>query len=153
MNFNLIDAEWIPVRRKDGTRQIITPWQITSDYESNPVVSVDTPRPDFNGAMIQFFIGLVQTAMPPKDDREWRNWLVKPPANEELKTNLAKVSHAFNFDGDGPRFMQDFDLKTGESIQIDKLLMEMPGENTIKNNTDHFLKRDTVTNMCTLVIG
>lgn len=148
MNFNLIDAEWIPVRRKDGTRQIIAPWQVTSNYESNPIVAVDAPRPDFNGAMIQFFIGLVQTTMPPKDDREWRNWLVKPPSNEELKTKLAKVSHAFDFDGGGPRFMQDFDLKTGESIQIDKLLMEMPGENTIKNNTDHFLKRDTVTKMC-----
>lgn len=148
MSFNLIDIQWIPVRRKDGTRQIIAPWHITSDYESNPIVAIDAPRPDFNGALIQFFIGLVQTTMAPKNDKEWRNGLIIPLSMDELKINFSKVANAFNIDGDGPRFMQDFELKNGENIQIDKLLMEMPGEKTIKDNTDHFLKRDTVTKMC-----
>ena len=150
MTFNLIDDRWIPVRRLDGTRQIIAPWQVTDNLDSNPIISLDASRPDFNGALIQFLIGLVQTTMAPKRDKEWRNGLTKPPGTDELKTAFAGVSHAFNLDGDRPRFMQDLELEEGDGayIQIDKLLMEMPGENTIKNNTDHFLKRDTVKRMC-----
>ena len=148
MTFNLINDKWIPVRRLDGTREIITPWQVTDNIGSNPIVSLDANRPDFNGALIQFLIGLVQTTMAPKKDRNWRNGFNKPPEADELKTAFANVSHAFNFDGDSPRFMQDFKLKEGVDSQIDKLLVEMPGESTIEDNKDHFLKRETVTKMC-----
>ena len=44
--------------------------------------------------------------------------------------------------------MQDYELREGDDLQIDKILVEMPGENTIKNNRDHFLKRDIVNRMC-----
>ena len=46
--------------------------------------------------------------------------------------------------------MQDRDLtkKDGEPNTIDHLLMEMPGDQTLDKNTDHFLKRDTVRNIC-----
>lgn len=148
MVFNVINDKWIPVQRKDGTRQIIAPWQITEGLESNPITTLDANRPDFNGGLVQFLIGLIQTVMPPKNNKEWRNGLMKPPGSKILKETFAEVSHAFNLNGDGARFMQDYELREGEKKQIDQLLMEMPGDNTIKKNTDHFLKRDTVQKMC-----
>jgi len=148
MTFNLINDKWIPVRRLDGTREIITPWQVTDNIGSNPIVGLDTNRPDFNGALIQFLIGLVQTTMAPKKDKGWRTGFNKPPVVDELKTTFANVSHAFNFDGDSPRFMQDFDLDKGKTNLIDKLLVEIPGDETIKDNKDHFIKRDSVKRMC-----
>lgn len=150
--FNLINDKWIPVRRLDGAQEIIAPWQITENIDSNPIVALDANRPDFNGALIQFLIGLVQTTMAPKKERGWRTGFNKPPEEGELKIAFAKVSHAFNLNGDGPRFMQDFDLDDGNEWGIDTLLSGMPGydpsSNPIKNNTDHFLKRDTVKRMC-----
>lgn len=46
--------------------------------------------------------------------------------------------------------MQDFDLRAadGDAVNISSLLIESPGENTIKNNSDHFIKRDHVRLMC-----
>ncbi len=148
MVFNLIDKKWIPVKRLDGTPDRIAPWQITDDIDSNPIVNLDANRPDFNGVLIQFLIGLVQTTMAPKRDKNWRNGFAKPPEADELKTAFAKVADAFNLDGDGPRFMQDFDLDEGKNNQIDKLLVEIPGDETIKDNADHFIKRNSVSKMC-----
>ncbi|MCG7850859.1 MAG: type I-E CRISPR-associated protein Cse1/CasA, partial [ANME-2 cluster archaeon] len=144
----MINEKWIPVRRADGKREIIAPWQVTDYIGSNPIVSLDANRPDFNGALIQFLIGLVQTTMAPKKDRNWRAGFVEPPKTDELKTAFAKVSHAFNLDGDGPRFMQDLEPGEWKSNEIDKLLVEIPGDETIKDNADHFIKRDSVKRMC-----
>lgn len=153
MTFNLIHDEWIPVKRADGARQIIAPWQLTEDIELNPIVSLDAPRPDFNGAMIQFLIGLVQTTMTPVNDREWKNTLKKSPQPQNLKDAFEKVSYAFNLEGDGPRFMQDFDLIMNasddyEKLPIERIMPGMAGENTIAQNRDHFIKKDTVTKIC-----
>lgn len=147
--FNLIYEKWIPVQRKDETKVTIAPWQITEGIGSgNPISEIDAPRPDFNGALIQFLIGLVQTTMSPATEREWKNMLKNPPSMENLKSAFEKVSFAFEFDGDNARFMQDYDLSEGEECQVDNLLVEMPGKNTIKKNADHFLKRDSVQKMC-----
>jgi len=148
MVFNLIHDEWIPVKRADGARQIIAPWQLTAYIELNPIVSLDASRPDFNGSMIQFLIGLVQTTMAPVNDREWKNTLKKPPKPRNLRDVFEKVSNAFNLDDDGPRFMQDFNLDDGTENEIDVLLVEMPGEKTIEENKDHFLKRGSVKKIC-----
>ena len=148
MVFNLINDKWIPVRRLDGAQEIIAPWQITENIGSNPIVALDANRPDFNGALIQFLIGLVQTTMAPKREIHWDNKFAKSPDGDELKIAFAEVSHAFNLDGDGPRFMQDFDLDDGKSNDVDKLLVEIPGAETIKDNKDHFIKRESVKKMC-----
>lgn len=143
---NLIDDPWIPVVRRDGLRETIAPWEITGGTE--PLIRLDAPRPDFNGALIQFLIGLAQTAIPPGDNRDWRRMFKTPPPPNELKDAFAPYSHAFNFDGEGPRFMQDYDLNEGVESPVDRLFMEMPGEQTLKLNTDHFLKRGTVERIC-----
>lgn len=148
MQFNLINERWIPVLRKDGTKTMIAPWEITDQFTENPVVSLDAPRPDFNGALIQFLIGLVQTVAAPQGAAEWRRMLNTPPSTEELKAKFLTVRHAFELCGDGPRFMQDLEVFPASDGTIDGLLIGMPSQNALKNNTDHFIKRNTVEGMC-----
>lgn len=146
---NLIQEKWIPVFRDDRTRVSIAPWQITEDYKKNPVLWLDAQRADFNGALVQLMIGLVQTALPPSNDREWFRRFESPPLPEELRERFIAYGHAFELDGDGPRFMQDFDLPEQKKHQIiSQLLIEMPGEKTVDDNTDHFIKRGTVQKIC-----
>lgn len=148
MQFNLIDEQWIPVRRRDGTATMIAPWEVTEGFADNPVVALNAPRPDFNGALIQFLIGLVQTVAAPMNGTEWRKKLAEPPSPEELKAAFDTVRHAFELGGDGARFMQDFDKLETKSPSIDGLLIDMPGDKTKEENKDHFVKRDTVRGMC-----
>jgi len=148
MQFNLIDARWIPVILRDGTTTKIAPWEVTDKFEENPVVSLDAPRPDFNGALVQFLIGLVQTAAAPQNGSEWRKILTEPPTPDDLKERFSSVRHAFELGGDGPRFMQDYEDISAVYGDIDGLLTETPGQNALVNNTDHFIKRNTVAGMC-----
>ncbi len=148
MQFNLMDEQWIPVMRQDGTAAMIAPWGVTTEFAENPIMALNAPRADFNGALIQLLIGLFQTVVAPKSDGEWRKKLATPPLPNELKAVFETVHHAFELGADGPRFMQDFDKLDVELSDIDGLLIDMPGENTKKKNTDHFVKRDTVSGMC-----
>jgi len=146
---NLIQDAWIPVRKKDGTVQMIAPWQVTED-NGEAYVELASPRPDFNGALIQFFIGLLQTTFAPETSKEWRQRLRQPPSPEELKEIFKPVEHAFNLDGEGPRFMQDLDLEVAklEKIPISHLLIDSPGDQTNVNNKDHFVKRAQILKIC-----
>lgn len=148
MEFNLIEKRWIPVLRRDGTPDMIAPHEVTHNFAVNPVVSLNAPRPDFNGALIQFLIGLVQTVAAPQNGTEWRKKLVEPPSPEEMQEKFATVRHAFELGGDGPRFMQDFESFTAEDGGIGGLLIETPGQNALVNNTDHFIKRNIVEGLC-----
>lgn len=141
MEFNLIEKQWIPVLRRDGTKDMIAPHEVTDRFAENPVVSLNAPRPDFNGALIQFLIGLVQTVAAPEGGTEWRKKLAEPPTPEQLKEKFATVRHLFELAGGGPRFMQDFEQLDVEARTIDSLLIDEPGENALKNNTDFFVKR------------
>lgn len=147
---NLIEDRWIPIRRQSGLEERIAPWQLTESFADDPVVSLSAPRPDFQGGLVQFLIGLLQTATPPNEDKgpEWGQWLEKPPEPEVLQKALAPYAKCFQLDGDGPRFMQDFDLKEGKENGIGSLLIDTPGENALRQNTDHFIKRGRVEGMC-----
>ena len=85
---NLIQDPWIPIKRNSGKIEKIAPWQITE--RDDPPVSLAAPRPDFNGALIQFLIGLVQTARPPTNEEEWEELLESPPPPEELQKAFSK---------------------------------------------------------------
>lgn len=149
MQFNLIDERWIPVRRRDGTKIMIAPWEVTDQFKENPVVSLDAPRPDFNGALIQFLIGLVQTVAAPQNGAEWRKKLIEPPSPEELRVAFSSVHHAFELDGDGPRFMQAFEPFDDYTLSVVAgLLIDAPGENALVQNKDHFIKRGSVNAIC-----
>lgn len=145
---HLLYDEWIPVLRKNGESDFIAPHQITSDYTTNPVIELNASRPDFNGSLIQFLIGLVQTACPPESDKEWVDRLEGTMPSEVLKKHFQQIQDAFYLDNDGPRFMQDISIGDEKINSIDGLLIEMPGENTVKKNTDFFVKRETVNQMC-----
>ena len=64
------------------------------------------------------------------------------PSQDELQEAFDKVVHAFNVTGDGPLFMQDFDpLDDAKPTTVAGLLIEAPGANGLRLNTDHFVKR------------
>ena len=73
---NLIDDDWIPVKRADGSKVLIAPWQIAET--ENPIVDIAAPRPDFQGALYQFLIGLLQTTFAPQDIDDWLTTGVRP---------------------------------------------------------------------------
>jgi len=148
MQFNLIDERWIPVRRRDGSPDKIAPHEVTKGFADNPVVALDAPRPDFNGALIQFLIGLVQTTAAPDDEGDWEELLTAPPSPKSLHERFMTVHDAFNLGGNGPRFMQDFEKFEADEGCIDGLLIDMPGDSTREKNKDHFVKRNTVVCMC-----
>lgn len=145
---NLISDPWIPIVRADGTEEFIAPWQLTLQYDSNPIVGLNSPRPDFQGSLIQFLIGLAQTCIAPRGNIKWKSFLTTPPDPDSLEKSFSSVSDYFHFAGDGILFMQDRSVEQEDPKPIDSLLIEMPGENTVKKNTDFFLKRNTVSNIC-----
>lgn len=144
---NLIDAGWVSVQRAAGEAALIAPWQI-AEGQGSEYQTLAALRPDFNGAMAQFLIGLLQTAFAPEDDKAWRTLWNQPPAPEALQAAFDVLRDAFELDGDGPRFMQDLTLREGEEKPVAGLLMDSPGGNTVRNNQDHFIKRDIVSALC-----
>lgn len=144
---NLIRDAWIPVIRANSGRGMIAPWQIAE--QEDPVMELVAPRPDFQGAMYQFLIGSLQTGFAPEDLEEWLEYWSKPPDTALLRTKLETLAAAFEFDkSDGPAFMQDYAMPDGEKKGIASLLIEAPGGKTVKDNLDHFVKRDAVRHVC-----
>lgn len=143
---NLLTEAWMPVRRRDGGREWVAPPQLARP----DIVAFDADRADFNGALAQFAIGLLQTTTPVERHSEWRALLAEPPSEQTLAQWFAPVQAAFEFDGEGARFMQDFSLAPddGATFEIAALLIDTPGEQTLKNNTDHFIKRDRIKQIC-----
>jgi CRISPR system Cascade subunit CasA len=145
--FNLLTESWIPVRRADGKRLSIPPWRIVENAASPELAlaDIDSPRPDFKGALLELLVGLVQTACPPKDLRQWRQRFEAPPPPEELRTAFDRLIPHFNLLGDRPRFLQDLTLSEKEAKDawpIAALLLDTPGENAARFNSDIFIKRD-----------
>lgn len=143
---NLLEERWMPVRLHDGSREWILPCQLSDPR----IAAFDADRADFNGALVQFTIGLLQTTTPVDSVIGWRGLLKNSPDQGALQDWFAPHVASFEFDGEGARFMQDFDLRAsdGEPVGIGSLLIEAPGENAIKNNSDHFIKRGQVTRLC-----
>lgn len=148
---NLIMDNWLPVRRGNGGEiEMIAPWQITDQHNTDPIVALAAPRADFNGALMQFLIGLLQTVAPPTkaDNDDWLAGLEQAPAPEVLQEKFGRIQHAFNLNGDGPRFMQDFDELQGKAKPVSFLLIDSPGEKPQRDNKDHFVKRGGINGLC-----
>ncbi|MCY4643203.1 MAG: type I-E CRISPR-associated protein Cse1/CasA [Bacteriovoracales bacterium] len=140
---NLIDDSWIPVRCQSGKRIKIAPWQLTEN--NDPIIAIHSPRHDFDGALMQFLIGLFQTTFDSLDDTKWLNWFEGPPGQQELKEGLERYRQAFEIKS----FMQDFDPLDSQKLKnISALLIDSPGENTLKKNTDHFVKGGKIEALC-----
>lgn len=150
MSYNLTREPWLPLRRRDGAREWVEPWRLTDQGPKgdNPFLAVDSPRPDFNGALTEFLIGLLQTAWPPADERAWHQAWRQPPGPEELRAAFEKVATAFDLDGPGPRFMQQILPDKAECWDAHLLLIEQPEPTKEKDNKDHFIKRGQVGGIC-----
>jgi CRISPR system Cascade subunit CasA len=141
---NLINDRWIPIIRQNGQSDRIAPWQITE--ADNPVIEINAPRTDFQGALYQFLIGLLQTCFAPADEDEWWDYWQQMPA---LEASLERIAFAFELDNSqGAAFLQDYDLTEGETKNIAALLIEAPGGKTLKDNLDHFIKRGQANQLC-----
>lgn len=140
---NLISEPWMPVRRANGWQGRVEPWRITDFAQGeSPILAVASPRPDFDGALTQFLIGLLQTTCTPKTSDAWWEWRETPPAPGVLKERFAVVSSAFALTSDKePLFMQERLSKKAEKHPIGYLLIGSPTDSTLKQNTDHFQKR------------
>jgi len=139
---NLITSPWIPVRRRDSrTTEYICPWQLTEGHENDPFVAVDFPRPDLGSGVVTFLIGLFQLAMTPDNNRQWNSLYETPPEPESLKNALMSYAEYFQVDGDGARCFQDLQLRDEEPRPIGAILIDEPGGQTLKRNSDLFIKR------------
>jgi CRISPR system Cascade subunit CasA len=145
---NLLTEPWLPVRKRDGGREWVDPSQLARP----DIVAFDADRADFNGALAQFAIGLLQTTTPVEKHSGWRKLFDEPPDAGTLAQWFAPVAGAFEFDGDGDgvRFMQDLTLtaEEGTACDIAAMLIEAPGDNTVKDNKDLFVKRGLVGSLC-----
>lgn len=108
MSYNLIEKAWIPVRRKSGKIERIAPWQIAE--VEDPPIRIESPRPDFDAALLEFLIGLVQTVLTPDDSNAWEDIYLNGCAADLLKLKMLTVKDGFFLDADGPRFMQDLNV-------------------------------------------
>jgi len=147
---NLTNEPWIPVRRADGSPDKIAPYQITDHVGTgkSPIIAVASPRPDFDGALVQFLIGLLQTTCTPNTEDEWWDWREQPPTSEELKARFEAVGFAFELEGE-KAFMQDFSPKELDNeLPISALLIDSPGDQSLDHNKDHFVKRGRCDFLC-----
>lgn len=136
--YNLIDEPWLPVLDEHGIKSFISP----KELGSTRFVSFDTGRADLDVGLMEFCIGLLQTCYAPRDDRAWTERFLEPPTPELLEEAFAPVRHAFwLFNDDGPRFMQDLAELDVSVVGAAQLLIDSPGENTLKENKDLFIKR------------
>lgn len=101
---NLITDAWIPVYTKSGQHKLIRPDEIAAAADPPVRMAWARPSPDFNLAALEFLIGLFFAASAPQNEEEWHE--NQQPAQESLRKTLARLSPAFNVDGNGPRFMQ-----------------------------------------------
>lgn len=146
--FSLITRKWLAVRRERQALDWISPKEITSVTEHGAVVDFAWGRPDFDLASHEFMIGLLTIALPSNArDGDWENFYRQPPTPDQLEKALAPYADDFLLDGDGARFLQDFNKIDGYPNPIETLLIDAPGSNTIKHNKDLFIKRASVTRL------
>lgn len=145
---NLINDAWIPALRADGTQCQIAPWQIAET--DNPVLELAAVRPDFQGALYQFLIGLLQTVAAPEEGETWCDQYDSAIGAEQLKIMFSELGPAFELFSEvgSPAFLQDLQLDDGEAKPIAGLLIEAPGGKTIKDNLDFFIKGGQINTIC-----
>jgi CRISPR system Cascade subunit CasA len=129
----------------------VAPWQITDHHKEDPFTAFASVRPDFDGALAQFLIGLLQTASDdPERSHDWRQRFDSPPSPENLRDAFQPLAFAFELFGDGPRFLQDLTLEENDpgEERIERLLIGAPGENTLSQGRDHFIKGGRIEAAC-----
>lgn len=142
---NLLEDSWIPIKTKQGQAKTIAVYEIVQA----DVIGLNAPRADFNAALIQFLIGLLQTVFAPENPRAWRQHFQQPPTEDELKVAFESIKDAFYLDGEGSRFMQDSSIQQKDKLKpIEELIFGAPGDITKTKNKDHFVKKKDIEGLC-----
>ncbi|MGQ3892054.1 type I-E CRISPR-associated protein Cse1/CasA [Legionella sp. CNM-4043-24] len=140
---NLVQDPWLTFRFRDGREEKLPLNAIANE----DVIDFALPRADFYGAAYQFAIGLLQTVFAPEDIEDWFDLYEKPPESKLLQVVFDTAAHAFNMTGSAPLFMQDFeDLLEFSGLSpepVSRLLIDAPGEETLKKNAAHFIKNNS----------
>jgi CRISPR system Cascade subunit CasA len=141
---SLLYDKWLPVRCRDGAKGWMAPVELADDN----IEDLAAVRADFQGAAWQFLIGLLQTTLAPQNSDKWEDTLEEGLTEAQLLAAFKPVESAFLFGPQTPSFMQDYQSLDGEDTPLAALLPEIPGGNTLKRNTDHFIKRGVVEKLC-----
>ena len=117
---NLLTDEWIPVRpQKPGAARHIS---LKALLCGNERWELALPRDDMELAALQLLICLVQVMLPPADERQWRERIVKPLDLDTLNRATNPYRDWFQLDHPDYPFMQVRGVKAKVDTAMDKLL-------------------------------
>jgi CRISPR system Cascade subunit CasA len=139
--YSLLWQAWVPVVLGSGRRVFVRPCEISQPYGGENIVRIATGRPDCDISLTEFLIGLYTISLEGTDARVWPDLYSSAPTHAELDVAFAPFNKAMILDGNGPRFFQDLEPLDGQPNPVSALLIDAPGEKSIKENADHFVKR------------
>lgn len=145
MKLNLLRDAWLPVVRRSGQRDVIRVADIAErDDHPDPCVRVSLGRADLDANLVIFLIGVLYTASPPSSRAEAIRRIGSPPRPEELQEAFERIAPAFELYG--PRaFLQDPSVSVkGAGNRIQQLLIDAPGDSTLKLNMDLFHRAERI---------
>ncbi len=141
---DLLKEPWLPVVLDSQQQRKIS----LSDILDNQIRDLACPRADFQGAAWQLLIGLLQCTVAPEDGDDWQEVWQQGIDSQQWQRSLATVSSAFQFGAEKPSFLQSFEPLETSDKTIAGLLIETPGEQTLKQNKDLFTKRNVGRQIC-----
>jgi CRISPR system Cascade subunit CasA len=136
MPFNLLTDPFFPVVTSRGHHKWLSYAYLAVVDSNDYPAEIGWPRADFNIAAFEFAIGVATLAFRPLRRTDWLSLWNSPPQVHDVLTALAPFAHAFELDGDGPRFMQEFGGLDGEAKPIEALLIDTPGVKGQDKNAD-----------------
>lgn len=131
MEFNLLDAKWIPVLYRNGRFDRLGIIRTLAD--AGAIRQIAASNPMDNVALLRFLLAMLLWCRPElsEDDRRRLDGAAGVP--DEWLSRLREYKAAFNLLGDGVRFYQDASLTEKESRPIADLLVEFPGEDSVNH--------------------
>ncbi len=150
MTFNLLSDPFLPVVMRSGAKRWLAFPELVAGAGGNGLdsdypVEFNWPRPDFNMASFEFCIGVISLAFDIRDEDDWRPFWSNPPNRDALAEKIAPLVHAFYLNGEGPRFLQDYESLQGDETSIELLLIDTPGQNGQRKNSDLLTHRNRYT--------
>ena len=147
MAFNLLSDPFLPVVMRSGAQRWLAFPELVDGAESNGLdedypVEFNWPRPDFNMASFEFCIGVISLAFDIRNEDDWRPFWTNPPDRDALAEKLDPFIDAFYLNGEGRRFLQDYEPLQGDETPIELLLIDTPGQNGQRKNSDLLTHRD-----------
>lgn len=147
MPFSLLSDPLFPIVSRKGRRRWISCPELADEGDDAPV-DFDWPRPDFNIASFELLVGLLILALRLSDEAKWKSVWDRTGDPAALAAGLAPLVPHFYLDGDGPRFMQAYGGLEGEPTPIEALLIDTPGANGQKKNSDLLTHRARYEALC-----